>query len=54
MDLVGVEGDAFQSRLPFVKMDVGGGFPPSTKHGLDAQQVFLDGNQNLKKWIEIL
>ncbi|XP_058832128.1 possible lysine-specific histone demethylase 1 [Topomyia yanbarensis] len=53
--LTGLEGAAFQSRLPFEKMTASEAvcFPEITKHGLVAQRVFLNvRNRILQMWIE--
>lgn len=53
--LTGLEGAAFQSRLPFEKMTSGEAacFPQITKNGLVAQRVFLNiRNRILQMWIE--
>ncbi|XP_055596253.1 possible lysine-specific histone demethylase 1 [Uranotaenia lowii] len=53
--LTGLEGAAFQSRLPFEKMTAAEAvcFPEITKHGLVAQRVFLNvRNRILQMWIE--
>ena len=53
--LTGLEGAAFQSRLPFEKMTSGEAacFPEITKNGLVAQRVFLNiRNRLLQMWIE--
>lgn len=53
--LTGLEGAAFQSRLPFEKMTASEAvcFPEITKHGLVAQRVFLNvRNRVLQMWIE--
>lgn len=51
----GLEGAAFQSRLPFDKMtsNEAASFPETTKCGLAAQLVFLNiRNRILQMWIE--
>lgn len=53
--LTGLEGAAFQSRLPFEKMTSGEAacFSEITKNGLVAQRVFLNiRNRILQMWIE--
>lgn len=53
--LTGLEGAAFQSRLPFDKMtsNEAACFPDITKTGLVAQRVFLNiRNRLLQMWIE--
>lgn len=53
--LTGLEGAAFQSRLPFEKLTASEAvcFPEITKHGLVAQRVFLNvRNRILQMWIE--
>lgn len=53
--MAGLEGAAFQSRLPFEKMTASEAvcFPEITKHGLVAQRVFLNvRNRILQMWIE--
>ncbi|XP_031624667.1 possible lysine-specific histone demethylase 1 [Contarinia nasturtii] len=53
--LAGLEGAAFQSRLPFEKMTSGEAscFSDITKNGLAAQRVFLNiRNRLLQMWIE--
>lgn len=52
----GLEGAAFQSRLPFDKMtsNEAASFPETTKCGLPAQLVFLNiRNRILQMWIEV-
>lgn len=53
--ITGLEGAAFQSRLPFEKMTSGeeACFPEITKNGLIAQRIFLNvRNRILQMWIE--
>lgn len=53
--LTGIEGAAFQSRLPCDEMTSGEAacFPEITKNGLVAQRVFLNvRNRMLRMWIE--
>uniref|UniRef100_A0A182N2F7 Lysine-specific histone demethylase n=1 Tax=Anopheles dirus TaxID=7168 RepID=A0A182N2F7_9DIPT len=53
--MTGLEGAAFQSRLPVDKMTAAEAvcFPQITKHGLVAQRVFLNvRNRILQMWIE--
>lgn len=55
--LGGLEGAAFQSRLPFDKMTSNeeASFPDMTKCGFAAQLVFLNiRNRILQMWIEVM